>query len=66
MRRLSDVMAWLDAGVPVTLLVDLLDPAGPNSKRILEYERPAAAELEWLTAFTGHVAARAEGRPALA
>lgn len=51
MQRLPDVMAWLDARVPVTLVLDLLDPAGPNSQRILREEQASAAELEWLAAF---------------
>jgi hypothetical protein len=48
-QRLHDVMAWLDAGLPLTLVMDLLDEHGPNSTRILQAERPQAGELEWLS-----------------
>lgn len=55
MQRVPDVMAWLDSGLPVTLVMDLLDAAGPNSARILREERPPPAQLEWLAAFTNVV-----------
>lgn len=45
------VMSWLDAGVPLTLVMDLLDETGPNSQEILNEERPASAQLQWLAAF---------------
>ena len=45
MRHLPDPMQWLAARLPLTLLIDLLDPAGPPSARIFEAE---PAELEWL------------------
>jgi hypothetical protein len=48
-------MAWLDSGLPVTLVMDLLDAAGPDSARILREERPPTAQLEWLAAFTNLV-----------
>ncbi len=35
------VMAWLRAGVPLTLLADLADPAGPPSREILRREAVA-------------------------
>jgi hypothetical protein len=38
-------MAALAAGVPLTLLADLADPAGPDSRRILATE---TADLSWL------------------
>jgi hypothetical protein len=36
----SPVMVLLAQGVPVTLLLDLTDPAGPDSKAINAVERP--------------------------
>ena len=51
MQRLPDVMAWLDAGVPLTLVMDLSEVTGPNSRRILHEEQPDAVELQWLAAF---------------
>lgn len=38
-------MTALAARVPLTLLADLADPAGPDSRRILAAE---VAELDWL------------------
>lgn len=56
-RQRPDVMTWLGAGVPVTLIVDLLDPAGPNSAAIFHAERDRSAQTgPWLTALIGHVA----------
>lgn len=49
MQRLHDVMTWLDAGLPLTLVIDLLDENGPNSTQILHAERPLPAELAWLS-----------------
>lgn len=54
-QRVPDVMEWLDSGLPVTLVMDLLDAAGPDSARILCEERPPPAQLEWLAAFTNVV-----------
>ena len=31
-------MDWLHAGVPLSLLLDLVDPAGPDSREILQVE----------------------------
>ena len=45
MRSLPDPMQWLDQHLPVTLLIDLLDPAGPSSMRIFDEE---SADLAWL------------------
>jgi len=45
---MPDVMAWLRSGVPLTLAMDLLDPAGPGSQRILRTERPSDESLAWL------------------
>lgn len=39
----------LAAGVPLTLLCDLLEPAGPHSSDILEHERDEDA-LAWIPA----------------
>ena len=50
MNQMPDVMAWLGADVPLTLLMDLLDQNGPNSMRILRDERPAPAQVAWLHA----------------
>jgi hypothetical protein len=35
MNGSMDVMACLRTHMPITLLIDLLDPKGPNSARIL-------------------------------
>jgi hypothetical protein len=35
------VMTWLARGVPLALLADLADPAGPNSREILTAEAVA-------------------------
>jgi hypothetical protein len=40
-------MTWLRHGVPLTLLLDLLDPAGPASEDLFRSE---AADLTWTTA----------------
>ncbi len=40
----SDASQWLAAGVPLTLLIDLLDSAGPDSPRIY---RDEPADLDW-------------------
>lgn len=45
MDRLPDPMRWLAAGVPLTLLIDLLAETGPDSDRISARE-PGAAD--WL------------------
>ena len=39
------VMAALARGIPVTLLMDLLDPSGPDSRSVLATE---TADLGWL------------------
>lgn len=48
-------MAWLYAGVPVTLVIDLLDPAGPNSAGILAAERGRASPDSWVSGLIGYV-----------
>lgn len=45
MERLPDPMSWLAAGIPLSLLVDLLDDAGPRSDVIFAAE---PADLSWL------------------
>lgn len=45
MERLPDPMAWLSAGIPLTLVLDLLDETGPRSAAILADE---PADLQWL------------------
>lgn len=42
---MPDVMSWLAAGVPLTLLWDLLDPRGPGSARSYAEE---GGDCEWL------------------
>jgi hypothetical protein len=49
MERMPDPMSWLAAGVPLTLLIDLLDEAGPHSATILVDE---PADLTWLGCAT--------------
>ena len=39
------VMTALARGIPLTLLVDLADPAGPDSRHVLSTE---VADLDWL------------------
>ena len=39
------VMAALGRGVPLTLLMDLADPSGPDSRAVLA---PEVADLGWL------------------
>jgi len=45
MQQLADVMMWLGARVPLTLVIDLLESAGPNSTRILQEERPPQVQF---------------------
>ena len=45
MQHLPRPMNWLENGVPLTLLVDLLDPSGPDSARVLEAE---PADTAWV------------------
>lgn len=44
MERLPDPMNLLRAGLPLTLLIDLLDETGPRSDKILRCE---PADLTW-------------------
>ena len=45
----SPVMRLLDSGVPLTLLLDLADAAGPDSRAINAVERPPGDPI-WLEA----------------
>lgn len=56
----SPVMAWLAAGLPITLLVDLADPDGPDSPVINATERPTPDPMwdEALVALRARAAAR--------
>lgn len=45
MQRLPDPLEWLAAGVPLTLLLDLLYESGPQSADIYGRER---ADDDWL------------------
>jgi hypothetical protein len=42
-------MHLLDSGVPLSLLIDLADPAGPDSRAINSVERPPGDPI-WLDA----------------
>jgi hypothetical protein len=42
-----DVMEWLEHGVPLTLLIDLLDKKGPASDKVFREE---PADISWLAA----------------
>jgi len=55
---MPDVMTWLRAGVPLTLVIDLLDAAGPDSARIYASERSELADPWWMAAVVGNVAAQ--------
>ena len=45
MQRLPDPMIWLADGIPLTLVMDLLDEHGPHSDQILIGE---PADLSWV------------------
>ena len=45
MQRLPDPMIWLADGIPLTLVMDLLDERGPHSDQILLDE---PADLSWV------------------
>jgi len=45
MHRMLDPMDLLARGVPLTLLLDLLDERGPNSHRMYDEER---GDASWL------------------
>ncbi|MFL6137337.1 MAG: hypothetical protein ACJ74O_05985 [Frankiaceae bacterium] len=44
---MPNIMEWLGAGIPLTLVADLLDPAGPSSA--VRYAEEAG-DAGWLTA----------------
>lgn len=45
MQRMPDPLDLLAHGVPLTLLVDLLDERGPDSRRMYDEER---GDASWL------------------
>jgi hypothetical protein len=45
----SPAKQLLDSGIPLTLLLDLADPDGPDSVAINAFERPAGDAI-WLDA----------------
>jgi hypothetical protein len=49
MMATSPAKRLLDAGIPLTLLLDLADPAGPDSQAINSVERPPG-DLIWVEA----------------
>jgi hypothetical protein len=44
-QRLPQLMDWLAEDVPLSLLIDLLDPIGPDSHRII---RDEPADTAWV------------------
>jgi hypothetical protein len=50
----SPAKSLLDAGVPLTLLLDLAEAAGPDSRAINSVERPPGDPL-WLEAVDQHL-----------
>ena len=44
-QRLPQPMEWLSLGIPLSLLIDLLDPSGPDSARICREE---PADTSWV------------------
>lgn len=56
----SPVMDWLADHLPLALLCDLADPAGPDSLGILAAERPSSDPI-WLEAAVSQL----ERRPRL-
>jgi hypothetical protein len=49
----ADMMEWLRAGVPLTLVLDLLDPSGPGSRQIYAEE---PADTAWLARLSAGAA----------
>jgi hypothetical protein len=45
-QRLPDPMVWLADGIPLTLVIDMLDELGPHSRQILAAE---PADVSWVT-----------------
>ena len=56
----SRALDLLAHGVPLSLLCDLADPAGPRSREILDAEREGAPAWWWQLAYPDHE--RGEGR----
>jgi len=54
------ILAWLDAGLPITLLYDLAEPDGPDSLAINAAERPAGDPV-WDEAATERIRLRLLG-----
>lgn len=46
MQHIPEPMDWLRHGVPLTLVIDLLDPLGPASRQILTDEPADTAWIE--------------------
>ena len=59
----SPVMALLSRGVPLTLLLDLAEPAGPDSVAINAVERPPGDPI-WLDGIDLRVNERYDARHA--
>jgi hypothetical protein len=49
-RTVHPLMTALGRGLPITLLVDLIDPGGPRSAEMLERERPARDDVQYSAA----------------
>ena len=47
------IMKLLESGVPISLLLDLADPAGPDSMAVNAVERPPGDPI-WLEAADQH------------
>ena len=52
MAKRATPVALLAAGVPLSLLADLVQQAPPDSGAILDSERPDAEELAWIAPQT--------------
>ena len=50
----SPVMALLRAGVPISLLLDLADPLGPDSADIVRAEHAVTERHDWLEVSREH------------
>lgn len=47
MSLLPDTYEWLSAGIPITLIIDMVEPNGPDSTRIM-LEEPG--DTGWISA----------------
>ena len=61
LRTTDPVMTALATGIPLTLLADLADPAGPDSRHIYDTE---TADLSWLRELAFPTTPRPAGRHA--